>query len=272
MEGSDSLGEHRVFVGGVSWKVNDATLHSFFENNYGPVIECKLIMDKQTGKSKGYGFVTFANPETAAAVKRMGTIPLMGKNMNVGDAFRKGPGMGGGGGGGMRMQQAPMHHQGRGMGGRPGGLLDRPPHQGQSSPYGHQTAPPPSQPAYPSTQPPSGGVYQQSGGYYQDPYQMNTGGYYGSQWSHQQPAAPAHQAQSVYGYPAAAQQSGYGSYAGYQQPVAQQQGYSYPQQQQAWPQQQLQQQQPPQMQQQQMQQQQMQQQQIQQQAYGSYGM
>ncbi len=75
----------------------------------------------------------------------------------------------------------------------------------------------------------AGGVYQQSGGYYQDPY---TGGYYGSQWSHQQPAAPAHQAQSVYGYPAAAQQSGYGSYAGYQQPVAQQQAYSYPQQQQ----------------------------------------
>jgi hypothetical protein len=76
----------------------------------------------------------------------------------------------------------------------------------------------------------AGGVYQQSGGYYPDPYQMNTGGYYGSQWS-PQPAAPAHQAQSVYGYPAA-QQSGYGSYAGYQQPVAQQQGYSYPQQQQ----------------------------------------
>jgi hypothetical protein len=35
-------------------QVNDATLHSFFETNYGPVIECKLIMDKQTGKSKGY--------------------------------------------------------------------------------------------------------------------------------------------------------------------------------------------------------------------------
>lgn len=85
-------------------QVDEAMLKSFFETTYGPVVECKLIMDKQTGNSKGYlhprlplgitvkeadspfaryGFVTFVSPETAAQVKQQGSIPFMGKNVNA---------------------------------------------------------------------------------------------------------------------------------------------------------------------------------------------
>jgi len=77
-----------VFVGGISWKATEEGLANFF-STYGKVIECKIIMDKNTGKSKGYGFVTFADPEQAAQVKQSTKLSYMGKMMNVGDAVRK---------------------------------------------------------------------------------------------------------------------------------------------------------------------------------------
>eukprot|EP01113_Clastostelium_recurvatum_P035388 TRINITY_DN4927_c0_g1_i3.p1 TRINITY_DN4927_c0_g1~~TRINITY_DN4927_c0_g1_i3.p1 ORF type:complete len:205 (+),score=58.36 TRINITY_DN4927_c0_g1_i3:168-782(+) len=79
----------RVFVGGISWKADEAGLSQFFASQYGPVVECKIIMDRDTGKSKGYGFVTFQDEEAAEKVKEAHTIFYMGKNMNVGDAVRK---------------------------------------------------------------------------------------------------------------------------------------------------------------------------------------
>jgi len=78
----------RIFVGGISWKADEAALKGFFET-FGPVTECKIIMDKNTGCSKGYGFVTFADPETSEAVKAQTNLYFLGKLMNVGDAYRK---------------------------------------------------------------------------------------------------------------------------------------------------------------------------------------
>jgi len=79
---------NRVFVGGISWKADEQSLANFF-SSYGKVIECKIIMDKVTGKSKGYGFVTFQDVETAEQVKQATNLYFLGKMMNVGDAVRK---------------------------------------------------------------------------------------------------------------------------------------------------------------------------------------
>eukprot|EP01111_Echinosteliopsis_oligospora_P007088 TRINITY_DN21690_c0_g1_i1.p1 TRINITY_DN21690_c0_g1~~TRINITY_DN21690_c0_g1_i1.p1 ORF type:complete len:206 (-),score=49.69 TRINITY_DN21690_c0_g1_i1:63-680(-) len=85
----DKLISNRVFVGGISWKADEVSLGKFFATNFGPVVECKIIMDKATGKSKGYGFVTFNDAESATKVKQATALTFMGKNMNVGDAVRK---------------------------------------------------------------------------------------------------------------------------------------------------------------------------------------
>eukprot|EP00026_Physarum_polycephalum_P009514 Phypoly_transcript_09640.p1 GENE.Phypoly_transcript_09640~~Phypoly_transcript_09640.p1 ORF type:complete len:390 (+),score=84.98 Phypoly_transcript_09640:105-1274(+) len=79
---------YRVFVGGISWKADEAQLESFF-STHGQVLECKIIMDKMTGKSKGYGFVTFKDANAAEFVKQTANFSFLGKNMNVGDAVRK---------------------------------------------------------------------------------------------------------------------------------------------------------------------------------------
>jgi len=79
---------NKVFVGGISWKADEKSLAEFFAT-FGPVIECKIIMDKVTNKSKGYGFVTFEDAESAEKVKQSPNLYFLGKTMNVGDAVRK---------------------------------------------------------------------------------------------------------------------------------------------------------------------------------------
>jgi len=87
---------NRIFVGGISWKADEQSLANFF-SSYGKVIECRIIMDKVTKKSKGYGFVTFEDSESADKVKNSANLYFLGKMMNVGDAMRKGEGSTSGG-------------------------------------------------------------------------------------------------------------------------------------------------------------------------------
>jgi len=82
------MNQHRVFVGGISWKADEGSLKTFF-SSFGTVSECKIIMDKNTGKSKGYGFITFETAEAAEKVKLSNNLYFLGKMMNVGSAVRK---------------------------------------------------------------------------------------------------------------------------------------------------------------------------------------
>ncbi|KAL5707275.1 hypothetical protein ACHQM5_025342 [Ranunculus cassubicifolius] len=54
----------KVFVGGLAWETQSDTLRRYFEQ-FGEIIEAVVITDKNTGRSKGYGFVTFRDPEAA---------------------------------------------------------------------------------------------------------------------------------------------------------------------------------------------------------------
>ncbi|GER36977.1 RNA-binding (RRM/RBD/RNP motifs) family protein [Striga asiatica] len=54
----------KVFVGGLAWETQNATLRHYFEQ-FGEILEAVVITDKNTGRSKGYGFVTFRDPESA---------------------------------------------------------------------------------------------------------------------------------------------------------------------------------------------------------------
>ncbi|KAJ0988115.1 hypothetical protein J5N97_006471 [Dioscorea zingiberensis] len=54
----------KVFVGGLAWETNSDALRHHFEP-FGDILEAVVISDKHTGRSKGYGFVTFRDPESA---------------------------------------------------------------------------------------------------------------------------------------------------------------------------------------------------------------
>ncbi|RWR87672.1 RNA-binding protein 38 isoform X2 [Cinnamomum micranthum f. kanehirae] len=55
---------NKVFVGGLAWETHRETLNRHFEQ-FGEILEAVVIADKYTGRSKGYGFVTFKDPESA---------------------------------------------------------------------------------------------------------------------------------------------------------------------------------------------------------------
>uniref|UniRef100_A0A7N0T6B1 RRM domain-containing protein n=1 Tax=Kalanchoe fedtschenkoi TaxID=63787 RepID=A0A7N0T6B1_KALFE len=55
----------KVFVGGLAWETPKDALRQHFER-YGHILEAVIISDKLTGRSKGYGFVTFTEAEAAA--------------------------------------------------------------------------------------------------------------------------------------------------------------------------------------------------------------
>ncbi|CAN6486333.1 unnamed protein product [Victoria cruziana] len=54
----------KIFVGGLAWETQSGGLHKHFEQ-FGEIMEAAVIIDKKTGRSKGYGFVTFRDPDAA---------------------------------------------------------------------------------------------------------------------------------------------------------------------------------------------------------------
>ncbi|XP_071712172.1 uncharacterized protein [Rutidosis leptorrhynchoides] len=54
----------KVFVGGLAWETQTDEMRSYFQQ-FGHILEAVIITDKITGKSKGYGFVTYRDPESA---------------------------------------------------------------------------------------------------------------------------------------------------------------------------------------------------------------
>jgi heterogeneous nuclear ribonucleoprotein A1/A3 len=95
-----SMSSAKLFVGGVSYNTDDMSLREHFAR-YGEVLEAKIIMDRETGRSRGFGFITFATAEEAsAALQAMDNQDLHGRTIRVNYATeRSRPGFGGGGGG-----------------------------------------------------------------------------------------------------------------------------------------------------------------------------
>jgi RNA recognition motif-containing protein len=89
----------KLFVGGLSWGTTDEDLRKAFAP-YGQITEAKVITDRDTGRSRGFGFVTFVQDENAkTAISKMHGISLDGRTITVNEAQEKGPrqGMGSGG-------------------------------------------------------------------------------------------------------------------------------------------------------------------------------
>jgi len=88
----------KLFVGGLSWNTDDPGLRQAFER-FGEVIEAKVITDRDSGRSRGFGFVTLATSEAAQqAISEMDGATLDGRSLRVNEAHDKPRGGGGGGG------------------------------------------------------------------------------------------------------------------------------------------------------------------------------
>ena len=90
----------KLFVGSMAWATNDQSLRTAFER-FGEVTDAVVINDRETGRSRGFGFVTFADGAAAdEAVREMNGSDLDGCTINVNEARERAPRSGGGGGGG----------------------------------------------------------------------------------------------------------------------------------------------------------------------------
>ena len=97
-----------IYVGNLARQVTDEELRRAFEE-FGQVTEARIIMDKFSGESKGFGFVEMPSKEEAEkAIEEMNGKDLKGRELNVNEARPKtgrggfGGGRGGGGRGGDR--------------------------------------------------------------------------------------------------------------------------------------------------------------------------
>ncbi|KAK4158174.1 glycine-rich RNA-binding protein 4 [Chaetomidium leptoderma] len=124
----------KLFIGGLAWHTEEMTLRQKFEE-FGAVDEAVVVKDRDTGRSRGFGFVRFSNEENAQnAISAMNNVEFDGRQIRVDKASDNGPRGGGGGRGG--------GHTGYGRGGGGGGGYSGMPMAGAPVPgiaYGTQS-------------------------------------------------------------------------------------------------------------------------------------
>jgi RNA recognition motif-containing protein len=97
---------NKLFVGNISFNTTENDLQDAFAA-HGTVLETNLMMDRVSGRPRGFGFVTMSTPEEAQkAISAMNGATMDGRNLTVNEAKpreeRSGGGTGGGYGGGRR--------------------------------------------------------------------------------------------------------------------------------------------------------------------------
>ena len=64
------MDKNKLFIGGLPWSINNDSLKELFAQ-YGEITEAIVIIDRDSGRSKGFGFVTFAKEEDAQKALEM---------------------------------------------------------------------------------------------------------------------------------------------------------------------------------------------------------
>jgi len=79
----------KLFVGSLPWAINDDGLKQAF-TAYGKVVSATVVMDRRSGRSKGFGFVEMENDsEAKAAIDALNGSELNGRNIVVNEAKPK---------------------------------------------------------------------------------------------------------------------------------------------------------------------------------------
>lgn len=81
----------KLFVGGLDWNLSESDLENHFAA-YGTVTESKIVTDRETGKSRGFGFVTYETSDAAKeAIDALNGTELSGRTINVNEARERPP-------------------------------------------------------------------------------------------------------------------------------------------------------------------------------------
>jgi len=113
----------KLFVGGLPWRTDDAGLTQAFEK-FGTVTEARVIYDRETGRSRGFGFVTFSTDDEAEQARAgMDGSEIEGRRVSV----RQAEDRRGGGGSRSNGRGPDTFRKGRPPGGPPRDRSDRPP-------------------------------------------------------------------------------------------------------------------------------------------------
>ena len=97
--------KNKLFIGGLAWATTEDSLRES-SSQYGDIEEVRIITDRDSGRSRGFGFVTFVDEESATKCKEeMDGLALDGRNLKV-DYPREREDRGGGGGGNYRSNRS----------------------------------------------------------------------------------------------------------------------------------------------------------------------
>jgi len=89
----------KLFIGGLAWHTDENALRQKFEE-FGAVEEAVVVKDRDTGRSRGFGFVRYGQEADAeAAINAMNNVEFDGRTIRVDKASERGSGGGGFGGG-----------------------------------------------------------------------------------------------------------------------------------------------------------------------------
>jgi len=94
----------KIYVGNLPWSTTEADLRDLF-STYGAVHSAAVVTDRETGRSRGFGFIEMDDADAVKAISELDGREMGGRNLRVNEAqqksdSRRGGGGGGGGGGG----------------------------------------------------------------------------------------------------------------------------------------------------------------------------
>lgn len=96
------MSNNKLFVGNISFNTTENDLQDAFAA-HGTVLETNLMMDRETGRPRGFGFITMSTPEEAQkAISAMSGATMDGRSLTVNEAKPREERSGGGSGGGRR--------------------------------------------------------------------------------------------------------------------------------------------------------------------------
>ncbi|MCP4473981.1 MAG: RNA-binding protein [Gammaproteobacteria bacterium] len=79
------MNQSKIYVGNLSYNTSEEALRDFF-SQYGNIEEIKLISDYQTGRSKGFGFITFSSDQEGEKALASNGLEFDGRKLNVNTA------------------------------------------------------------------------------------------------------------------------------------------------------------------------------------------
>lgn len=86
----------RIYVGNLSWNTSEDELRDFF-SPFGAVVSVSIISDRDTGRSRGFGFVEMEDADADRAIQEANGKELGGRSLRIDEAQERQRGGGGGG-------------------------------------------------------------------------------------------------------------------------------------------------------------------------------